>query len=122
MSSIVTTVTTATTSETLVAEAATGTVQFHRERGNGTFRRVQFLAEGTTARDVAEWVMAQRTEGRTMKAIAAEMHVSVPTVRRMINALTLTWEVEEDAEDVLAAAAYIVDNAAFGPLKEDGSF
>lgn len=122
MTAIVTTVTATTTEATLVSEAAEGKVQFHTERGNGTFRRIQFLAEGTPEREVAEWVAAQREEGVTMKAIAAEMHVSVPTVRRMINALLVTQEAEEDAAAVLEAAAYIVDNAPVGPVQEDGSF
>lgn len=101
MTTIIATITPTTTVETLAAEAAEGSVKFHRERGNGTTRRVQYLADGTAERETAEWITVQRSEGRTMKAIAAEMHVSVPTVRRMINALLLTWEVEEDAEDLL---------------------
>lgn len=120
MSSIVTTVTPTTTVDTVAAEAAEGKVKFHRERANGTTRRVQFLAEGTTDREVAEWVVAERAEGKTMKAIAAEMHVSVPTVRRMINALLLTWEVEEDAADMLEGA--VVVQVVEGPVQADGTF
>lgn len=117
MTAIVATVTATTTVDTLATEAAEGTVKFHTERSNGTTRRIQFLAEGTDARLVAEWVMEQRTDGRTMKAIAAEMHVSVPTVRRMINALLLTWEVEEDAADLLDSVTVVE-----GPAQADGTF
>jgi DNA-binding NarL/FixJ family response regulator len=119
MTTILITATTPVDADTLVPAAAEGKVKFHRERANGTTRRVQFLAEGTAEREVAEWVVVQRGEGRTMKAIAAEMHVSVPTVRRLINALMLTWEVEEDAEDLLDT---VVVATVEGPLKADGTF
>lgn len=109
MQTIVTTITPDTTAETLVTEAAEGKVKFHRERSNGTFRRVQFLSG--EQREVAEWVVLQREEGKTMKAIAAEMHVSVPTVRRLINSLLLTEEIEdldtEEAADLVASAEYV---------------
>lgn len=117
MTSIVTTVHPSTTVDTLFTQAAEGLVKFHSERANGTTRRIQFLAEGTQARDTAEWVVGQRSEGRTMKAIASEMHVSVPTVRRMINALTLTWDVEEDAEEMLSGAIVVE-----GPERPDSTF
>lgn len=111
MTAIVTTVTTTTTEDTLVTEAAEGKVQFHTQRSNGTFRRIQFLAQGTPEREVAEWVAAQREDGVTMKTIAAAMHVSVPTVRRMINALLVTLEAEEDTAEVVAQAAFVVEAA-----------
>lgn len=119
MTSILVTVTETTTPETLAWEALEGKVKFHRERANGTTRRVQYLAPTSIERETAEWVMEQRSEGRTMKAIAAEMHVSVPTVRRMINALLLTWEVEEDAEDLLEN---VVLATLEGPVRADGTF
>lgn len=111
MSTIVTTVQDTTTVETFQTEATEGKVKFHRERSNGTFRRVQYLAAGTAEREVAEWVAVQREEGKTMKAIAAEMHVSVPTVRRTLNALLLTQEIEEadaeDLQDLVFGAEYV---------------
>jgi len=112
MTGIVTTVSTTTTVDTLATEAAEGVVKFHTLRGNGTTRRIQFLAEGTPEREAAEWVMAQRSEGVTMKTLAGQMHVSVPTVRRMINALLLTWEVEEDAAEVLDTVEIILNDEA----------
>lgn len=91
-----------TTASTLIADLGKGEAELHAERSNGTFRRVHFLAEGTEARELAEYVAALREgneednrEPRTMKQIAAELHVSVPTVRRMINDLLLTQEMEE---------------------------
>lgn len=124
IATVVTTVTATTTVDTLVAEATEGSVKFHTFGGNGKYRRVQFLAEGTVARDTAEWITAQRNEGRSMKSIAAEMHVSQPTVRRMINALVLTQEVEEDADELLAGEVWIAEAAALtaGPLQADGTF
>lgn len=122
MSGIVTTVTATVTADTLATEAAEGHVKFHTLRSNGTTRRIQFLTEGTLEREVAEWVMAQRGEGVTMKAIAAEMHVSVPTVRRMINALLLAWEVEDEAEAILDGDSFVALASVEGPALEDGTF
>lgn len=122
MTGIVTTSNVVLTADNLVAEAAEGHVKFHTLRNNGTTRRIQFLAEGTADREVAEWVMAQRGEGVTMKTIAAEMHVSVPTVRRMINALLLTWEVEDEAEAILEGESFVALPTLEGPALEDGSF
>ena len=118
MTGTVVTTSTVVTAENLAAEAAQGNVKFHTLRNNGTTRRVQFLTEGTPEREVAEWVMAQRGEGVTMKTIAADMHVSVPTVRRMINALLLTWEVEDEAEALLDGVDL---NVVEGPAKADGT-
>ena len=101
MNAIVTTITPDTTPDTFLVDAVAGAVKFHTERSNGTFRRVHFLPADSTERQTAEWVVLQREEGKTMKAIAAEMHVSVPTVRRMINDLLLTQEMEDsDSEEI----------------------
>jgi DNA-binding NarL/FixJ family response regulator len=96
---------------TFLPAAGEGKVKFHIERGSkgGTgFRRLQFLAPGTAERAAAEAVVAKREQGVTMKAIAAELHVSVPTVRRMITALLVTTSTEAqtqaDFAAVLAAA------------------
>lgn len=109
MSNILFTVTQGTTVETFVSALAEGKVKFYRVRENETTRHIQYLAEGTEAREVAEWVAEQREDGVTMKAIAAEMHASIPTVRRMINALLLAEEVEgydaEEVAEILADAA-----------------
>jgi len=102
------TITPETTTATLLASLADGTAQLHTERSNGTFRRVHFLAPDTEARNTAEWVLAMR-EGneeedrapRTMASIAKEINASIPTVRRMINDLLLTHELEDmDAADL----------------------
>lgn len=97
----------ATASEFLEA-AEQGKVKVYRERGNGTLRHIPFLAEGTAEREIAEWVREQREE-RTMRDIAAEIHESVPSVRRRLNALEITEEVEayedEDITEILAAAS-----------------
>lgn len=97
----------------VLASLNKGTATVHSERDNGTFRRRHFLAEGTKDREIAEWVSAQRTgqepEGdeagwlpRTMKDIANEMHVSVSAVRRILNDLALTEEIEEMEEEELS--------------------
>lgn len=88
---------------TFLPAASEGKVKFHIERGNGTYRRLQFLAPGTAERAAAEAVVAKREQGVTMKTIAAELHVSVPTVRRMITALLVTTSTEEQSQADFAA-------------------
>lgn len=102
MSTILFSVTEGTTVENFGQALAEGKVRFYRVRENDTFRHVPYYAEGSEERETAEWVLEQRDEGVTMKAIAAEMHSSVPTVRRMINAVLLAQEVEEYDEDEIA--------------------
>lgn len=63
---------------------------YRKVRANGTVRNIPLLPAGSEARTTAEAVVAKRNDGVTMAAIAADLHVSVPTVRRMINSLLLT--------------------------------
>jgi hypothetical protein len=89
------------------AEAlASGKVQLYTVRGNGTTRHIPFYAEGTADREVAEQVAEWREDGRTMKSIADELHLSVPSVRRMLNSLYLSEDVESyDEEDIASVLA-----------------
>jgi hypothetical protein len=101
MSNILVTVAPTTTAATFLADLATGTAQLHRERGNGTTRRVHYLAPGTEARELAEYIEAQRDNDLTMAAISAELHMSPAATRRALNDLILTREYEEmDAEEL----------------------
>jgi hypothetical protein len=112
MSTIITQVNADTTVENFFDQAAKGTVKFYRERGNGTTRHIAFLADGTTDREVAEWAADQREQGVTMRTLSREMHLSVPTIRRMLNALLLTEEVEEyEAEDIADLLALVQEPA-----------
>lgn len=108
MTSIAITAPADVTVENFLEAARNGRVKFHTVRANGTTRRVQFYADGTKPREEADWVQEQRDEGRTMRDIAAELHLSVPSVRRMLNALALAEEVEgyepEELEELLAEA------------------
>lgn len=80
---------------------AKGDVQFYKIRANGTSRHIPVFAEGTKEFQSAEWVQEQREEGRSMKDIAAELHLSVPSVRRLINSYLLSDEVAGyDAEEI----------------------
>jgi hypothetical protein len=89
-------------------ELAKGNVQFYRVRGNGTTRHIPVFAEGTKEFEQAEYVAEQREEGVSMKALATELHLSVPSVRRLINSYLLSDEVAdyepEDIEELLASA------------------
>lgn len=115
------TVATTTTADTLLAELAAGTASLHTERSNGTFRKVHFLAAGTEDRELAEYVVALR-EGneedgrnpRTMAQIATELHTSIPSIRRMINDLLMTIELEEmdaaELDELLNGGQEVEDN------------
>lgn len=92
-----------TTAATFLADLAAGTAQLHKERANGTTRRLHFLAQGTEARELAEFIDAQRDNGLTMAAIAASLHLSPAAARRAYNDLLLTREFEELDEEELAA-------------------
>lgn len=112
MSTILTVITEGTTVDNFAASLAEGKVKFYRVRENESTRHIPYFAEGTADREVGEWVLEQRDEGVTMKAIASEMHSSVPTVRRLINAVLLAQEVEEyDEEDI----AELLEDAAVEP-------
>jgi hypothetical protein len=91
MSSIVLTTSTATN---VVAALTEGTASLHRTRANGTTRNIPFYAVGTTVRQQAEQVATLREAGLGMAKIAAEMHMSIPTVRRMLNSLILSQALE----------------------------
>lgn len=125
MNTVIVTTAPTTTPATFLADAAAGTVQFHAERGNGTFRKVHFLAEGTDERATAEWVAEQREANVTMRAIAAELHRSVPSVRRLINDLALTEEFEamdsEELADLIKGAAEAETNGEAIDFIEDNS-
>lgn len=111
--SIAFTVVEGVTVETFQQDLAEGKVRTYIVRKDDTMRHVPYMVEGTEERETAEWVMEQREEGVTMKEIAKALHLSVPSVRRMINGLLLAEEVEEfEAEDIaeiLALAAQDVE-------------
>jgi len=104
------------TAESFIAGLVLGQVKVYTERENGTLRKVHYLTEGSKAREIAEWVLAARngelgedgSDPMTMKAIAREMHTSVPSVRRLINDLLLTHELEDmdqaDIDDLFTGA------------------
>lgn len=100
MTSITATSKATVTVETFVEKALAEEVKFHTVRANGTTRRIRVLTGEEF--EVAEWVMEQREAGRTMKDIAKEMSVSVPTVRRMINRYLLTEEIADSDQEEAA--------------------
>lgn len=71
-----------------------GRLEAYRVRSNGTTRLVRLLPVGSTGRDTAEWISEQVDEGRTVQSVARELHSSVPTIRRFLEALELTEEIE----------------------------
>ena len=84
----------ATAPKSLKDAAAQGTVKLVRQRKNGTFRHLPYLAKDTDLRKEAETVTARHEKGETMGAIAEDLKSSVATVRRMITNLQLAHDVE----------------------------
>lgn len=62
--------------------------KFYKVRGNGSKRRVPTLAGDDLT--LAETVRGKRQAGATMRQLADEMHLSVSTLRRLLNSLALT--------------------------------
>lgn len=72
-----------------------GDLRAYRVRSNGTMRHLELLPLGSTKRETAEWISdAVDFDGRSVDSVAREMHVSAPTVRRFLESLELTEEVE----------------------------
>jgi len=71
-----------------------GELVAYRMRANGTFRLVSLMPVCSTRREVTEWVHDETEEGRSVAAVARELHVSVAEVRRWLLALELTEEIE----------------------------
>lgn len=89
----------------VVREGSGLEAKFHKVRANGTTRAIPTYPVGTAARETAEAMDAARTGGATVAAVAAAFHVSVPTVRRMLQSLALTQQQEKAAAAAAKAAA-----------------
>lgn len=91
----------ASVSAGLAAACADGTVALYRQRGNGSLRRVPYLAPGHPAREVAEWFALRREAGASIATVAREANVSRVSVRRTLAALDLAEAVEDgDLDDL----------------------
>lgn len=100
---------------TVQDDKGTATLDFHKERANGTTRHLPTYRLGTPERETGEWILVQREEGRTMRDIATEMSVSVPTARRMLNATLLSQEVEDGEYEEFLQAPATTDEAPATP-------
>lgn len=80
--------------KTLKEAVSLGVVKLVRKRKNGTLRSLPYLAPGTAQRKEAEAVVARRTKGETINAIAEDLKTSIATVRRMETNLVLAREIE----------------------------
>jgi hypothetical protein len=90
-----------------------GLLVAYSERANGTTRHLELCPVGSTRRDTAEWISERLDDGATVRTVARELHVSVPTVRRFIMALELTEEIEAGEWDDVWA-----DAQGFAPADE----
>lgn len=102
----------------LAAACAAGTVALYRERGNGTLRRLPYLAPGSPAREVADWFAMRLEEGATVAVISTEAGVSRITVRRTLAALALTEAIEDGDHDDAYEPGVVA--LVLGGVDEDG--
>jgi hypothetical protein len=80
--------------ESLAAMLEANELVAYRVRANGTTRLLRLLPVSSTDREVAEWIYDQVEDGRTVQAVARETHSSTATVRRYLEALEITEQVE----------------------------
>jgi hypothetical protein len=73
----------------------------YTQRDNGMLRHLELAPLGSTRRDTAEWISEEMNDGRSVKAIARELHTSVATVRRFLLSLELTEQIEAGEWDDL---------------------
>lgn len=72
-----------------------GQLTAYRVRSNGTMRHLDLVPLASTMRAAAEWVSdAIDFDGRSVQSVARELHVSTATVRRYLESLELTEEIE----------------------------
>jgi hypothetical protein len=80
-----------------------GLLRAYRVRANGTMRHLDLLPLDSTKRETAEWINdAVDMDGRSVESVARELHISTPTVRRFLESLALTEEVEAGEWDGLS--------------------
>lgn len=80
-----------------------GLLRAYRVRANGTMRHLDLLPLASTKREAAEWINdAVDMDGRSVESVARELHISTPTVRRVLEALALTEEIEAGEWDGLS--------------------
>lgn len=74
-----------------------GELAAYRVRGNGTMRHVSLYPVHSTERETAEFISDRiDVDGASVQAVARELHVSTATVRRYLEGLELTEEIEAD--------------------------
>lgn len=72
-----------------------GLLRAYRVRSNGTMRHLELYPLDGTPREAAEWINdAIEMDGRSVQAVARELNVSAATLRRYLEGLELTEEVE----------------------------
>lgn len=80
-----------------------GLLAAYRVRSNGTMRHLELYPLGSTVREAAEYVSDRiDMDGATVQAVARELHVSTPTIRRYLESLELTEEIEAGEWDGLS--------------------
>jgi AcrR family transcriptional regulator len=79
-----------------------GMLRAYRVRSNGTMRHLELYPLGSTPREAAEWISDRiDMDGASVQAVARELHVSTPTIRRYLEGLELTEDIEDGGWDGL---------------------
>lgn len=95
-----------------------GLLRAYRVRSNGTMRHLELYPLGSTAREAAEWVSDRvDMDGASVQAVARELHVSTPTIRRYLEGLELTEDIEAGDWDGLHFDS--AGNPVFDTTSED---
>lgn len=80
-----------------------GLLRAYRVRSNGTMRHLNLYPLDGTPREAAEWVSDRvEMEGASVATVARELHVGTATVRRYLEGLALTEEIEAGEWDGLS--------------------
>lgn len=80
-------------SKPLCEAAAAGEATFHVRRSDKSTRRMSYYPPDSPMRAAAERIVAMRANF-SMRDISRKQHLSIPTVRRIINNLELSLHIE----------------------------
>jgi len=72
-----------------------GEAAIYTTRADGTVRRMAYLKAGTPERKLAQKAFVLKKEGASMKEVGEELHLSVPSVRRLLVGLQVAKALEK---------------------------
>lgn len=97
-----------------------GFLQAYRVRGNGTMRHISLYPLDSTMRETAEYISDRvEMDGASVTRVSSELHISPATVRRFLEGLELTEEIESGEWDDLSFDASGEPVWAYGSTTEE---